>query len=205
MEESVKLRIVGVCGSLRSQSYTRMAVALALQGAEEVGAMTSLVDLRDRNLIFSDGREHEKSYPEDVFTLRKELKEANGIILGTPEYHGSFSGVLKNAIDLMGFKEFEGKIMGLVGVSGGALGAVNALNGLRVVGRALHAWVIPQQVSVPEAWRVFNEDGGIHDAAIEERLKDLGRKVARFAYLHNSEQAREFLEAWENAPLNPGG
>lgn len=205
MEETSELRVIGICGSLRSQSYTRMAVKISLQGAEEIGALSKLIDLRDLDLIFSDGREHERSYPEDVFTLRKELRNADGIILGTPEYHGSFSGVLKNAIDLMGFKEFEGKIIGLVGVSGGAMGAVNALNGLRVVGRALHAWVIPQQVSVPEAWQIFNQDGEIQDQSIEDRLRELGRNVARFAYLHNSDQARNFLNAWENAPPNPGG
>ena len=46
--------------------------------------------------------------------LRKEVKEAHGIIVGTPEYHGSLSGVLKNALDLMSFDEIEGKMMGLV-------------------------------------------------------------------------------------------
>ncbi len=205
MDEPSDIRVVGICGSLRSQSYTRMAVKISLLGAEEVGALSKLIDLRDLDLIFSDGREHERGYPEDVFTLRQELRKADGIILGTPEYHGSFSGVLKNAIDLMGFKEFEGKIIGLVGVSGGAMGAVNALNGLRVVGRALHAWVIPQQVSVPEAWRIFDQQGQIQDQSLEDRLRELGRNVARFAYLHSSEQAREFLKAWENAPPNPGG
>ena len=124
MNDPTQLQVVGICGSLRSQSYTRLAVKISLQGAEELGASTKLVDLRDHNLVFSDGREKESKYPADVFTLRKELRESNGIILGTPEYHGSFSGVLKNAIDLMGFKEFEGKILGLVGVSGGALGAI---------------------------------------------------------------------------------
>ena len=57
-------------------------------------------------------------YPPGVGKLREEVRAAEGIILGTPEYHGGFSGVLKNALDLMGFDEFEGKMMGLVGVSG---------------------------------------------------------------------------------------
>ena len=72
--------------------------------------------------------------PPDVARLRSTVKRCHGLILGTPEYHGSFSGVLKNAIDLMGFEEFEGKMIGLVGVAGGAMGALSALASLRTIG-----------------------------------------------------------------------
>jgi NAD(P)H-dependent FMN reductase len=197
--------VVGICGSLRRGSYTRMAVQMALQGAREVGAQTCLIDLQDYQLVACDGKEDERTYPADVFRLRREVSQAQGIILGTPEYHGSFSGVLKNALDLMGFEEIEGKMIGLVGVSGGALGAVNALNSLRTVGRALHAWVVPEQASIPEAYKVFGQSGTVHDHDLEQRLKDVGRQVARFASLHTSAQAQEFLRAWEGAPVNPGG
>jgi multimeric flavodoxin WrbA len=61
------------------------------------------------------------------------VRAAQGIILATPEYHGGYSGVLKNALDLMGFEEFEGKVRGLVGVSGGGMGAFGSLNNLRAV------------------------------------------------------------------------
>lgn len=204
-EKEAKLLVVGICGSLRPGSYTRSAVKTALRGAEEVGAMTHLIDLRDYRLAFCDGNENESSYPEDVFRLRREVKEAKGIILGTPEYHGGFSGVLKNALDLMGFDEIEGKMVGLVGVSGGTLGAVHALSALRTIGRALHAWVIPEQVAVSEASKMFDESGRLKDHDLEKRLKDVGRHVARFAFLHTSEKALDFLRAWEEAPLNPGG
>ena len=123
-------------------------------------------DLRDYQLILCDGKEDESSYPKDVFRLRDDVRGAQGILLGTPEYHGSFSGVLKNALDLMDFDEFQGKMLGLVGVSGGQLGATNAL---------------------------------------AERLRNVGRQVARFAFLHSSKQAQQFLEAWEGAQPNPGG
>ena len=84
-------------------------------------------------------------------------------ILATPEYHGGSSGVLKNALDLMGFDEFEGKMVGLVGVSGGRMGAVDALNTLRNIGRALHAWVVR-----------WTEQAGIEGA------QEVGRGVERF-------------------------
>ncbi|MFC1556447.1 NADPH-dependent FMN reductase [candidate division KSB1 bacterium] len=205
VKESNELTVIGLCGSLRPQSYTRMAVTAALQGAREAGAVTKLIDLNEYDLVFCRGKSNEIEYPENVFNLREEFSRTNGIILGTPEYHGSFSGVLKNAIDLMGFSEFESKIIGLVGVSGGKMGAANALNGLRVIGRSLHAWVLPKQVSIPEAWKVFDTSGEVKDSAIGKRLNDVGRQVARFAYLHTSEKALEFLDAWEQAPTNPGG
>jgi FMN reductase len=66
--------------------------------------------------------------------LREEVNQGQGIILGTPEYHGGYSGVLKNALDLMGFEKFEEKMLGLVGVSGGAMGAFGPMNSLREVG-----------------------------------------------------------------------
>ncbi len=199
------ISVVGICGSIRSGSYTRMALKIALEGAQEVGVQTQLIDLRDYHLVFCDGKEDESAYPEDVFKLRREVKQARGIILGTPEYHGGFSGVLKNALDLMGFDEIEGKMIGLVGVSGGAMGAANALDSLRTIGRALHAWLIPEQASIPEAWKVFDESGKMKNADLEDRVREVGRKVARFAYLHTSEKAQEFLRAWEGAPMNPGG
>ncbi len=197
--------VVGICGSLRRGSYTRMAVQIALQGAEEVGAETQLIDLKDYDLVFCDGKEDESTFPEDVSKLRREVSQARGIILGTPEYHGGVSGVLKNALDLMGFEEIESKMIGLVGVSGGALGAVHALDSLRTIGRALHAWVIPEQASIPNAWEVFDDSGTLKDSGLEKRVMEVGRQVARFAYLHSSEKAQEFLSAWQGAPMNPGG
>ena len=199
------LLVVGICGSLREKSFSRMALQIALQGAREFGARTDLIDLRNYNLVFCDGGQDESAYHQDVFRLRSQVAAAQGIILGTPNYHSSFSGVLKNALDLMGFDEFEGKMVGLVGVSGGSRGAADALNSLRAIGRALHAWVAPQQVSIAEAWKSFDQAGNLKDPALEERTKDVGRQVARFAYLHTSDKVNEFLDEWERAPENPGG
>jgi len=199
------ITVIGICGSLRTASYTRKVLEIALKGAEESGVKTELIDLKEYNLVFCDGGESEKDYPEDVAKLRKKVFDAEGIILGTPEYHGGVSGVLKNAIDLLGFKEFEGKMVGLVGVSGGDMGAINALNSLRNIGRSLHAWVLPSQVSIPQAAREFDSYGNLRSENLENRLKHVGRRVARFASLHSSESAQNFLREWEEAPNNPGG
>jgi FMN reductase len=196
-----KIRVVGICGSLRPGSHTHQALTVALRGAEEADAETQLIDLRDYRLVFCDGGDE---LPADVARLRADVKRAHGIIFATPEYHGGYSGVLKNALDLMGFDEIEGKMIGLVGVSGGAMGGFAALNSLREVGRALHAWVVPEQAAVPHVSDAFDDDGNCTDAGVEKRLKAVGRQVAKFASLHNSEHFREFLKLWEAAPLNPG-
>lgn len=205
VEERQGVLVVGIAGSLREVSRTRMAVAVALRGAESVGARTRLLDLRDYELPFCDDRDDEGTYPPGVARLREDVRQAQGVVLGTPEYHSGYSGVLKNALDLMGFDEFEGKMVGLVGVSGGGLGAVNGLNGLRTVGRALHAWVVPTPASVPRASLSFDENGSPRSPDNEERLLAVGREVARFAFLHTSRQALEFLRTWEKAHENPGG
>ena len=201
-EKSV--RVGALCGSLRPGSYTRMALRIALEGAAEVGAETELIDLSGYQLPFCTGHNNQEM-PEDVGRLRAQVESCQGLIIGTPEYHGSYSGVLKNTIDLMGFDQFEGKMIGLIGVSGGAMGALSALASLRTVGRAVHAWVIPEQAMVPQAWKVFDDDGQLKDPSFDKRLREVGRQVARFSYLHSSERAMDFLRLWENAPVNPGG
>jgi FMN reductase len=199
------LRVIAICGSLRSGSTTLMALRVALRGAEALGAETQVIDLRDYDLIFCDGKRNELDYPEGVINLRRAVQAAQGIIWGTPEYHGGPSGVLKNALDLMGFHEFQGKVIGLVGTSGGEMGATNALNSLRTVGRSLRAWVIPQQVSIPRAWGAFDATGQPKSPELEKRLLEVGEGVTRLAYLLTSQKTLEFLQEWEEAQQNPGG
>ena len=112
------IRIVGVCGSLNPTGKTRAALSVALDGSTEYEAETRLIELRDYELVFF-GSVSNDDYPEDIHRLRRELREAQGIILATPEYHGSLTGALKNMLDLMSTEEFEGKIVGLIGVAGG--------------------------------------------------------------------------------------
>ena len=199
------IRVIAINGSLREGSYTRMALVTALKGAAEVGAITQLVDLDEYDLPFATGKVDKSTAPPGLLRLRAEVRAAQGIILGTPEYHSSLSGVLKNALDLMSFDEFEGKMIGLIGLSGGRMGAINALNTLRTISRSLHAWVIPEQISISEAWNAFEPNGRLRDRDLEQRVLDVGRYVTRFAYLHSSEKAQEFLRLWESAPANPGG
>ncbi len=197
--DTASVRMVGICGSLAAGGATRKVVSLALSGASEYGVTTKLIDLRDYELVFC-GQVAEKDYPEDVFKLRREVGEAQGIILGTPEYYGTLSGVLKNALDLMGPDQFEGKVVGLVGVAGGHTGAINSLNTMRTIGRNLHSWVIPQEVSVADVGEAFEEDGTLKDPALDQRLRDLGKVVARLSILQQRIRQDEFMQLWEGLP-----
>ena len=173
-----------------------MALSLALKGAAEYDVDTRLIDLRDYQLVFY-GQVDAEDYPPDVFRLREELKESNGIILGTPEYHGSLSGALKNMLDFMSAEELEGKIVALIGVAGGHTGAINSLNTMRAIGRNLHCWVLPQEVSVADSAKTFDEDGTITDPAIEQRLLNIGRQVVKFASLQQKIKQDDFMQLWE--------
>ena len=114
------------------------------------------------------------------------------------------SGVLKNAIDLMGFSEFEGKMVGLIGVAGGRMGAEGSLAQLRSIARNLRAWVVPEQASIPQSFQAFNEDGQLVDTELAKRVEGVGQQVARFALLHGAEAAVDYLAACQKAVSNPG-
>jgi NAD(P)H-dependent FMN reductase len=177
--------IAGISGSLSSDSLTRRALELALDGARGDGIEIDLIDLRELPLPFCDARDDEESYPPPVRQFRARISRASGLVIATPEYHNSLSGVLKNALDLLSTHELGGKVVGLVGVAGGAAGAINSLAHLRIILRAVGAWVVPQQVSVPHSQRTFDDEGRLLDAALADRLPRVGREVAKFARLHH--------------------
>ena len=162
------VRLVGIAGSLRKGSYSHQVLAIAAHRAQELGAEVALLDLRKMDLPFCNGNDDYAGYP-DVETLRQTVKDADGLILATPEYHGSISGVLKNALDLMSFEELSGKVVGSISVLGGQSNS-NALNDLRTIARWVHAWVIPEQVAIGQAWKAFSDDGNLLDEKLGQRL-----------------------------------
>jgi NAD(P)H-dependent FMN reductase len=168
--------VVAVAGSLRDHSYTRLALRRALDAAAGAGAEIDLLDLRAYDLPPLDPDLDEQG---DSTTVARRIREADAVLLGTPMYHGSYSGVLKNALDHCGFDEFEGKTVGLLGVAGGAF-PITALEHLRSVCRALDAWVLPHQAAIPRASAAFS-DGEFVDEGIETRVATLGRRAVEYA------------------------
>ncbi|WP_336037993.1 NADPH-dependent FMN reductase [Halobacterium yunchengense] len=169
-------RVVGVCGSLRDASVSRIALRRALAAARDRGADTDLVDLRELDLPVFDP---DSDDPEDARALARRVRRADAVLLATPMYHGSYSSPLKTALDYCGFDEFENKTVGLLAVSGGSF-PITALEHLRSVLRALDAWVLPHQAAVPNASsRVA--DGELVDEDIEDRVATLGDRVVQYA------------------------
>ncbi|HEY9853168.1 MAG TPA: NADPH-dependent FMN reductase [Leptolyngbyaceae cyanobacterium] len=162
------VKIVGIGGSLRTDSYSQQALNLAALRVEALGAEVEILDLREMNLPFCNGEDEYPDYP-DVEKLRNAVRSADGLILATPEYHGSVSGVLKNALDLMSFEHLSDKVVGTISVLGGQSNN-NALNDLRVILRWVHAWVIPEQVAIGQAWKAFGSDGKLLDEKLSQRF-----------------------------------
>jgi FMN reductase len=169
------VKVVAIAGSLRPESYSQQALEIAAQRVRALGADVEIIDLRSLNLPFCDGGDDYPDYP-DVARLSQAVKEADAVILATPEYHGSVSGVLKNALDLMGFEEFSGKVAGLISVLGGQSNS-NALNDLRIILRWIHAWVIPEQVAIGQAWKAFGEDGKLIDENLYKRFDQFAQSL----------------------------
>lgn len=180
----VPVHIAAICGSMRGDnSYTRLALELALASAANAGATVDLIDLATFHLPLCSGPDDTDDNPQTQ-ALKARVGAAQGILLGSPEYHNSFSGVLKNALDLMGGDEFRGKVFGLLGVAGGSAGAVNTLGHLRVVVRGVGGWSLPVQISIPNVRSAF-ADGKLVDKQLEDRVRFLGRELVRFTRLHS--------------------
>lgn len=151
--------IVGLSGSRRSGSYTRRALNLTLEECRSLGAEVELLDLAELDLPTLDP---DKPDVGDSQILRERMLAADCIILATPMYHGSFSGVVKNAIDYCGFDEFEDTTVGLLGIAGGRF-PIAALNQLRLICRSLNAWVLPVDAAIPNAHDQFEGDDLTND------------------------------------------
>ncbi|MFB6095972.1 MAG: NADPH-dependent FMN reductase [Haloferacaceae archaeon] len=183
----VKPRVVGVSGSRRDGSYTRAAVQYALGAADGSDVETDFVDLGDVDLPLYHPDEDDQG---DAAELTRRVREADGVVLGSPVYHGSYASTLKNFLDYCGSDEFEDTVVGLLVVAGGDAYA-SALDHLRVTVRSLSGEAIPRQVGIPDASDQFVAGAPpvpgfdvrqtFTSAALRERTEALGREVAQRA------------------------
>jgi FMN reductase len=185
--------VLGIGGSLREGSRTLLALEIALQDAAQVGVETELLDLRELSLPFYDDRKDFDTYPESVSTLLNKVRQANGLVLASPVYHGTLSGSLKNALDFLELLNqdkppwLEGKVIGLISVAGGGPG-INAINSMLYACRALHAWTLPTAVAIPGS--AFDSHGQLNDTATRDRLWKLGREVSQYAAIFADHQTK---------------
>ncbi|MCZ8518046.1 MULTISPECIES: NADPH-dependent FMN reductase [Paenibacillus] len=161
------MKITIVTGSNRTDASSTKLSRYIGKVLEESGAEVTLFDLFERPLPF---------YSPDITgddpnlaAFRQALNEADGIVLSTPEYHGSLSGVLKNALDWVGFEQFDGKVTLSVSSAGGAVG-VSSLQQLQTIVRNVHGINCPEWISVGGSQRDFAADGEPADSKTQERV-----------------------------------
>jgi len=169
-------QVAAICGSLRDESYTRLALQHALESAENHGASATMIDLRNYDLPVFDADLRDAG---DAKQLRAEVRAADSVLLGSPMYHGSYSAPIKNALDYCGFDEFEDTTVGLLAVSGGSFPSPT-LDHLRLACRALDAWVLPHQAAIPSARKEF-EDGEFINEKLADRVAVLGQRAVEYA------------------------
>ncbi len=172
-------RVVAVCGSRRSGSYTKLALERALDAASEAGAETDLLDLGDVDLpLYHPDIDIEEQGEAAALVAR--VREADGVLLGSPVYHGSYSSTFRNFHDYCGFDDYEDTVVGLLATAGGGSYG-STLDHMRATVRGVHGWVVPQQVGIRRGYDQFDDDGGFVDPKLEERVVELGRVVAERA------------------------
>jgi NAD(P)H-dependent FMN reductase len=182
-------KLIAIAGSLRAQSFNKNLVKIAAKGAEEAGAEVRYVDLADFAIpLYSEDLEAEGT-PASVNDLKHLFAQADGILLASPEYNGSISGVLKNALDWLSRPSkdaeigsaFQGKVAGIMATSPGGLGGIRGLAHTRDILFNLGVMVSPKQVAVGSSYQAFNSEGQLTDADMEQRVKALGAEVAETA------------------------
>jgi len=171
--------VAGVTGSQRATSYTRRAITHTLAAAERAGTDTDHIDLGSADLPLYDP-DRDLADAGDAETLLERVRAADAVVVGSPNYHGSYSSTFRNFHDYCGFDEYADTPVGLVVVAGGGTIA-SPLDHMRVTMRGVHADVVAEQVGIRNASRFF-EDERLVDDDLAERLDDLAGAVVDAAY-----------------------
>ncbi len=175
-------RILFLYGSLRERSYSRLLAEEAARIIQEFGAEVKFFDSRELPLHGSVPDTHPK-----VQELRELSLWSEGQVWSSPELHGQITGVLKNQIDWIplsigAVRPTQGKTLAVMQVSGGSQ-SFNALNTLRLLGRWMRMFTIPNQSSVAKAYQEFHEDGTMKDSAYRDRVVDVMEELYKFTLL----------------------
>jgi len=180
-------RIIGIGGTLRPGSSSEQALRYALQRAAAQGALTEIItgDALDLPAYVAEA----PAKTEKVARLVEALRSAHGVIVSSPGYHGSISGMVKNALDyaegLRGskFPYLDGRAVGLIACAQGWQAAVSTLATMRQVIHALRGWPTPIGVVFNTALPVFEED--IPEPTLAKQLEVLAGQVLEFSLMRH--------------------
>lgn len=186
MAEGAAFHVLGIGGSTRQQSKSLAALQAALRVAAEQGAETRLVAMRDLALPLWNSDVQYDAHPREVGVLLDAVRAADALIVCSPTYHGTVSGAVKNALDLLDFlgndspRYLGGKPVGLLGYGGAS--AMNTINALYHALRALSGFVVPT-VAVLAATQFDVETATITDPAMHRRVSTMVAEMLDLAAL----------------------
>ncbi len=178
---SAETKVLAFSGSLRADSANKKLVLEAANVASQMGANVTVIDLKDYPMPFYDGDlEIKEGMPLKAKELRKLMIQSDVILIASPEYNASLSGVLKNAIDWASRDEkggssreaFKGKTFAIMAASPGSSGGARGLIHLRTILSDIGGNVIPIQVAVPGAYNAFDEKGHLKSEKLKMEVRE---------------------------------
>jgi FMN reductase len=190
--------VVGIGGTSRPNSSTEQALGVALAAAAAAGARTLLMGGSRLDLPLYVPERSERA--PAALALVEELRRADGVIIASPGYHGSISGMVKNALDYTEDLRadermyFDGRAVGCIATGSGWQGAVATLNALRGIVHALRGWNTPIGVAINTVeYRLA--DGRCSSPVLTTQLQEMGRQVVAFARMHEAARTVASLPA----------
>ena len=179
-------RILFLYGSLRERSYSRLAAEEAARIIAGFGAEVKFFHPHELPIRGSVPESHPK-----VQELRELSLWSEGQVWSSPEMHGNLTGIIKNQIDWIplsigAVRPTQGRTLAVMQVSGGSQ-SFNAVNSMRLLGRWMRMFTIPNQSSVAKAYQEFNEDGTMKDSPYRDRIIDVMEELYKFTVLLRSE------------------
>ena len=183
------LKILLLYGSLRDVSYSRLCAEEAARILERFGAEVTFFNPAGLPLR---GDNADETHPK-VAELHKLVSWCDGMVWSTPELHGAMTGIMKTQIDwiplsLGSVRPTQGKTLAVMQVSGGSQ-SFNAVNQLRILGRWMRLLTIPNQSSVPKAWKEFDDNGRMHPSPFYDRIVDVMEELYKFTLLTKDNRA----------------
>jgi NAD(P)H-dependent FMN reductase len=165
------MKVIIVSSSIRSGRKTHnVAVELEkrLIAANHKVSLLDLLPLKipPMELLFSEHIDP----PEGLSTLKDELTSADAMIFVSPEYNGSYSPALKNAIDYLPKSTYQKKVIGVASVSDGALGGIRAALQLQQLVMALFAYPVPRMLTVSNVGDIFDEENKLTDESFPKKV-----------------------------------
>ena len=176
--------ILGIAGSLRRDSFNR----LALQAAQQLVPEGSRIDVADIDGLPGFNQDDESEPPAKVTELKQKIRDADAILFVTPEYNYSVPGVLKNAIDWAsrpyGDSAWSGKPVAIMGASIGTMGTARAQYHLRQMFVFLNMHAVNQpEVMIGNAAKRFDEQGNLTDETSRKLIQQLLQELVRWTKL----------------------